>query len=196
MRTSLLVGTVIPILSGAIAACGAGVDPNAGATSSSSSSSTGGSSSSSTGGPGSTLYQRLGGQLGIRKLVDQILANELKDADIASFFFFQVTSDPAHPSIQQISDCLSVQLAEASGGPQIYTGHVSAGFTCRPMAAAHQGLEISAKTFDKFVTIAAGVLKTAGVADADIATIGTVLNGTKKDISSANGVDKFTPPKN
>ena len=194
MRTSLLVGTVIPILSGAIAACGAGVDPNAGATSSSSSSSTGGSSSSSTGGPGSTLYQRLGGQLGIRKLVDMILADELKDADIASFFFFQVTSDPAHPSIQQISDCLSVQLAEASGGPEIYTGHVSAGFTCRPMAAAHQGLEISAKTFDKFVAIAAGTMKQVGISDADISVLGTVLVGTKADVTSPTGKDKFTPP--
>jgi len=50
------------------------------------------------------------------------------------------------------------------------------------MHASHVALHIPGATFDKFVMIAAGVLKSAGVADADIQTIGGVLNGTKTDI--------------
>jgi hypothetical protein len=136
----------------------------------------------------------LGSIAGIRTLVDLIVAEELKDADTASFFYFQLTQDPTHPDVAQIKDCFAIQLAEASGGPEVYAGHVSTGFTCRTMAAAHQGLEISSKAFDKFVTVAAGVIKSAGVADADIAVIGTVLIGTKGDVTSPTGKDKFTPP--
>ncbi len=56
------------------------------------------------------------------------------------------------------------------------------------MKTAHQTLGIGAGTFDKFVSIAAGVLTDAGVSDDDVATIGAVLNGTKTDI-----VDKNVP---
>jgi hypothetical protein len=143
----------------------------------------------------------VGGNAGIKGAVKAIVEAEVKDADIASFFFFQSSKNggPAdgHPSVAAIEECLVLQLGEVSGGPEKYSNaKTTDGHTCRDMKTAHTGFNISDKTFDKFVTIAAGVLKTAGVADADIATIGTVLNGTKKDISSANGVDKFTPPKN
>ena len=132
-----------------------------------------------------TLYERLGKKEGIAKALTAIVDAALMNPDVASYFFFQV-QDPVpagHPTRAQIEECLTLQLSAAAGGPETYPATVSGGFTCRSMAAAHAGLGIPPGTFDDFVTIAAGVLKGAGVADEDIGTIGTVLVGTKADVA-------------
>jgi len=134
-----------------------------------------------------TLYKRLGEQQGIERAVDAIVKEAIMDADIASYFFAQVkTPVPAgHPTVAQLQGCLVQQLGAASGGPQTYPATVQ-GFTCRDMKTAHAGLGIPPGTFDNFVTIAAGVLTKAGVSSADVATVGSVLNGTKADIATDN----------
>jgi truncated hemoglobin YjbI len=134
----------------------------------------------------STLYDRLGKNAGIKAAVDAIVADELKDAEIAAFFSMNDGTKAGHPSATQIKECLVLQLGGAAGGPEVYPGKVSGDFMCRDMKAAHSNImPISSATFDKFVTIAAGTLKRLGVADADIATIGTVLNSTKTTITTA-----------
>ncbi len=167
-----------------LAACSS---TSSGSASSSGGSSSGGSSSSSGGADGgTTLYTRLGGNAGIKAAVDAIVADEVKDPTIAAFFGDNVKSPPpaGTPTVDQIKACLVNQLGSAAGGPEKYPGTPadSAGFQCRDMKTAHTGLGISSNIFDKFVTIAAGTLKRLGVADADIATIGGVLNGTKTSI--------------
>ncbi len=138
------------------------------------------SDSSSTAGSGtSTLYTRLGGHAGIRSAINSIVAAELKDPEIAAFF--GNTGTPGHPTADQIEECFTNLLGKAAGGPEQYPTTAN-GFTCRDMHSSHVGLHIPGSSFDKFVMIAAGVLKGAGVADADITTIGGVLNGTKTDI--------------
>ncbi len=130
-----------------------------------------------------TLYKRLGGHDGIRKAVEAIVAAELADTEIASFF--GQVGMPGHPNADQIEECLTIQLGSVAGGTETYPVMLDAthgSFQCRSMKAAHVALHIPASTFDKFVTIAAGKLKALGVADADITTIGTVLVGTKSDI--------------
>lgn len=131
------------------------------------------------GGQTDTLYQRLGGHQGIRSALDAIIVEELKDPEIAPFF--ALVGTPGHPTGSQIGECFTNLLGRAAGGPETYPT-VAEGFQCRDMKTSHAGLMIPDAIFDKFVTIAAGVLKTAGVADADITTIGGVLNGTKADI--------------
>jgi hypothetical protein len=131
--------------------------------------------------PTDALYTRLGGHAGIRTAVNAIVAEELKDAEIAAFF--GAVGTPGHPTADQIEACFTDLLGKAAGGAEVYPT-VESGFQCRDMASSHAGLHIPATSFDKFVTIAAGVLKGAGVADADIATIGSVLNGTKADIAT------------
>lgn len=140
------------------------------------------SGNTSSGGTTGTLYERLGKKDGIAKAVDAIVQEELKDPEIASYFFFQTTAAAGHPTPAQIEECLTNQLGAAAGGPEKYPTTVSGGFTCRSMVATHAKLGIPNGVFDKFVTIAAGVLKTAGVADADITTVGGVLVGTKGDV--------------
>jgi hemoglobin len=128
------------------------------------------------------LYQRLGGNTGIAQAIDAIVAAEVMDPEIAPFFT-PATMPGASPNVQQIKECLVLQLGAASGGPEVYPGMVSGGFMCRTMAEAHAGLGISSAIFDKFVTIAAGVLTSAGVAAGDVAIIGEVLNSTKPAVA-------------
>ena len=139
--------------------------------------------------PTTTLYERLGKKDGIAKAVDAIIAAEAKEADVISYFYFQkLPSGPpeaGHPSLAQVRICLINQLVAVSGGgDNAYPGTPAdnEGWQCRDMKTSHATLHIPSGIFDKFVTVAAGVLKGAGVADADIATIGTVLNGTKSAI--------------
>lgn len=128
------------------------------------------------------LYQRLGGNAGIAAAVDAIVTAELMDAEIAAVF----THAAAYPNAlnaTQIKECLVAQLGNAAGGPEQYPTTVSGGHTCRNMAEIHKNLGISSAVFDKFVMIAANTLASAGVAAADIETIGGVLNSTKADIA-------------
>jgi hemoglobin len=165
---------------------------------SSSSSPSNGSSPDSGTGPDAattmTLYVRLGSHAGIRGALDKVVQAELGDPAIASFFFNQVQNPvPAgHPTVDQLTECLTDQLSNAAGGPETFPTTVTDGagsFTCRDMATIHQPLHISGGTFDKFVMIAAGELQTLGVAAADIQTIGTVLNSTKSAITDPNLAD-------
>lgn len=138
--------------------------------------------SADAGDAGSTLYTRLGGNAGIKTAIDAIVADELKDPEIAAFFSQNDGTHAGHPSAGQIKECLVLLLGNASGGPEKYPGTVSGSFTCRSMKDAHGDSHIPATSFDKFVSIAAATLKKAGVSDSDIGIIGGVLNGTKTDV--------------
>jgi hypothetical protein len=132
---------------------------------------------------GTTLYVRLGGKMGIEKAVDAIVAKELVDPEILPYFGAVGTAGKI--SAAQIKACLVNQLGVAAGGPTAevsYPTTVTGGWKCRDMETSHKGLFIKPAAFDKFVTIAAGALKDLGVADADIAIVGDVLNGTKASI--------------
>ncbi|MET0795062.1 MAG: hypothetical protein ABW061_26325 [Polyangiaceae bacterium] len=135
----------------------------------------------------STLYFRLGERAGIKSALEAIVKEELKDPIIASYFSQQ--ANPAHkPTTDDILGCFTNLLASEAGGPEEYPFTTDSGFKCRDMKTAHQTLGIGAGTFEKFVSIAAGVLTDLNVAPDDVATIGDVLNGTKSSI-----VDKNVP---
>ena len=149
----------------------------------------GGAADAGSGGEGgaieTTLYFRLGEHAGIRQAVDAIVGEEVKDPNIASYFSQQ--GNPAHsPTVGDISECLTIQLSSAAGGPEVYPVTLPSGFTCRTMKEAHRTLGIGGATFDKFVLIAANELTALGVAAADVASVGDVLNGTKLSIVDAN----------
>jgi hypothetical protein len=167
----------------AVAACSSNGDDSA---ASAGAGGTGGAASGGTAGKGgapSTLYDRLGGNDGIATAVDAIVAAEVGDPDIASYFSQQ--ANPKYsPSVADIKECLVLQLDFASGGPQKYPGKTTSGFTCRSMAAAHAALGINSGTFDKFVSIAGATIKDAVSAD-DLTTIAGVLNGAKPDVVTA-----------
>ncbi len=153
-------------------------------------------SSSTDSGTSLTLYQRLGEAPGLASFVDTLVAAELMDAEIASYFFFQssgASGGPAagHSSVAQIKGCLVAQLGNAVGGPQAYPAVVD-GFQCRDMIATHATLGIPGGVFDKFIVIAAGLLSPAikpmpsavgEISQNEFDTIAGFLVGTKPDVA-------------
>jgi hypothetical protein len=145
-----------------------------------------------------TLYQRLGGHAGIRGAVDAIVAAELQNQDIASYFFFQ-TGAPGngHPTADQVEECFTDLVGTAAGGPESYPTTVSTdagSFTCRSMTAIHAPLLISGGTFDTFVMIAGATLVSAGVSSADVATLASALVATKPQIVTGSLSDAGLEP--
>ncbi|HEX3770371.1 MAG TPA: hypothetical protein VHV30_05885 [Polyangiaceae bacterium] len=187
-------------------------------TSSSSSGSSGGSSSgSSSGGTEAgttTLYQTLGGHAGVRAAVHAIVVAELADTDIQTYFFNQVQMNPGHPTATQIEECFTDLVSANIGGTETYpytvgpfddagvnVGDGGAGtgtFTCRDMTAIHAPLKISGGTFDKFVTIAAGVLMGSPYnltsTSSAFTTLAGLLTGQKAPIVDPNLADAGAGP--
>ncbi len=162
--------------------------------------------------PVSTLYTRLGGHAGIRAAINAIVADEVADPQIASYFYAQVTNPVADtvPTVGEIEECFTDLLGSNAQGSEVYPTTVStvvtdagtatvtvpldggailtdaghATWLCRDMTAIHAHLHISGGTFDRFVAIAAArlALPPFNVAPNDIATIGSVLVGTRTAI--------------
>jgi hypothetical protein len=147
---------------------------------------------------GTTLYQRLGGHAGIRAAVNAIVAAELQNQDIASYFFLQGGAPGnGHPTADQVEECFTDLVGNAAGGAETYPTTVTTdagSFTCRSMSAIHAPLLISGGTFDTFVMIAGTTLTSAGVLPADVATLASVLVGTKPQIVSASLADAGLEP--
>ncbi|MBI2311518.1 MAG: group 1 truncated hemoglobin [Betaproteobacteria bacterium] len=95
--------------------------------------------------PEASLYQRLGGELAIRAVVDDFVANVASDARINGQF--------ARTDIPRLKRLLVEQICAGTGGPCTYTG--------RDMKSAHAGMGVTdaqfgalvedlVKTLDKF----------------------------------------------
>ncbi len=144
----------------------------------------------------SGLYTRLGGKDGIRTLLGKVVAAELADPEIASFFpYTPGAPGNGHPAGGAILECFTNQLGVVAHGPAsevAYPTVVDNGgtpFTCRDMVASHEGLGIYASVFDKFVSVCAGVLRANGVTADDITTVAAALNGTKPDVVTSDRTD-------
>ncbi|MBL8608154.1 MAG: group 1 truncated hemoglobin [Myxococcales bacterium] len=149
-------------------------------------------------GPTTILYERLGKRDGIARAVDAIVAEELKDPEIASYFFFQAGAPGnGHPTADQIKKCLVFQLSSATGGPEVYPPPPSdtGGYTCRSMTEAHASLHIPDSVYTKFINVAGGVLQGLKVDNADIETIAIFLDAFRSVIvDTTRDGGPFVPP--
>lgn len=180
LGTLVSAGSLVAGCSDDKAATDGGTTPTSTTTTTTTTTATG--TATGTGTSASTLYSRLGGKNGIRTALNAIVEEELKDPETASYFV-GIGKD-GRPNAEQIVECLTNQLAKAAGGTEAYPGVPAdnKGFQCRSMKEAHKNLGIPKSIFTRFVATAAAVLKKAGVADADIAVVGGVLNSTEQDI--------------
>lgn len=120
---------------------------------------------------GSEMYKRLGSNAGITKVINDFVGNVVGDTVINRFF---ATTAKSQERVDRLKMNLVNQVAQAVGGPEKYTGF--------SMKAAHVGMGIKDVHFNALVGDLVKALKSNGVSDADINTIGAALSPMRSDI--------------
>jgi hemoglobin len=118
-----------------------------------------------------TLYDRLGGKMAIKAVVDDFVGRVGGDARINGFFAATV-ADPKR--LAAFKGNLVDQICQAAGGPCKYKG--------KDMKTAHKGMGISTADFTALVEDLSASLDKFKVAAADKDTLLGVLGPMKADI--------------
>jgi hemoglobin len=115
-----------------------------------------GTTTTATGSGSATLYERLGGQPAVTKVVDDFVANCAADPRINKLFT-AAAGDPQE--MAHFKQMLVDQICEASGGPCKYSG--------KSMPEAHKGMAITHDQFTALVEDLQKALVADGVKDAE-----------------------------
>lgn len=113
-----------------------------------------------------SLYERLGGEAGVRKLANEILDHNLNNPAIGHYFQ-KVDMDKLK---QRVFEFFSM----GTGGPHQYTG--------KDMVAAHQGLNITDQEFDIGNDDVVKALKENGVGGTERDEVIGILNSLRGDV--------------
>ncbi len=120
-----------------------------------------------------SLYDRLGGEATVNRLVDDFYDRLLVDPELAPFF---AKSDMNHQR-----SMLREFIASALDGPAKYTG--------KGIAEAHQGRGIKPSHVQKFVDILLAAIKDFGVNRRDIDEIIARINTYADDVTGGGTFD-------
>ena len=115
---------------------------------------------------GEALYQQLGGEAGINKLVSLWLTNAGQDPVLKPAF---AHADMAHLQAQMVT-----LIGQDAGGPQVYTGP--------DMYAAHQGMHITDAQWDAFMHDLHKAMQTEQISNLTQAELLGILLPMKTDI--------------
>jgi hemoglobin len=124
-----------------------------------------------------TLWERLGEEKGVKKIVDDLLSLAIEDKGVNLLRDGKVKLDGA--GVARLKDGLVAFISEGTGGPIKYKG--------KDMKSAHAGMKITEKEFDALGAILVDVLKKNKVAQADIDDLMKAVAATKKDIVEGKG---------
>jgi hemoglobin len=127
-----------------------------------------------------SLWERLGGEAGVTKVVDQFVAKAT--ANPAVDFSRDGRFKPSPDDVKKIKRQLVAMISEASGGPLKYEG--------KSMKEAHKGMGITAAQFDALAKDLKDVLESNAVKAADIKDIMDAVGKTRADIVETKPVDK------
>lgn len=94
-----------------------------------------------------SLYNRLGGESGIRKIADSWADRVATNKDLAARF--------SQGDMDQFRDRLFTQMGERTGGPQVYMG--------KDMRTLHKGMNISEAEWDAFLNALENTLQAQNV---------------------------------
>lgn len=117
-----------------------------------------------------SLYDRLGGEKGITKVVDDFVANVIADPDYKDKHKKHFIEGDVAALKRKLID----QVGQATGGPQKYTG--------KGMKEAHAGLGITDADFDTLVADLTKALDNNNVAKKDQDELLTMLGGMRNEI--------------
>jgi hemoglobin len=132
------------------------------------------------------LWQRLGGESEVRKLVDEWVNRAGPDLKV------NFTRGKPKPSDQELADLkakLVAFISQASDGPVVYKG--------KSMKEAHKGMAISDSQFDAFIADLKKAMAARGMKDAEIQDLVKRIESTRQDVVEPAKAEekKSTPPK-
>jgi hemoglobin len=122
-----------------------------------------------------TLFDRLGGEPAITKVVDDFVAIAATDARVN--FFRKGTPNewkPTDAQVAQFKKLLVQFIGNATGGPVKYEG--------RDMKTVHAGMKISAAEFGALAADLKSALTKNGVPEKEQAELLAIVSTTQKDI--------------
>jgi hemoglobin len=116
-----------------------------------------------------TLWDRLGGEKNVAKVVDDLVTLAAADPKVDFFRGGKFKPDPA-----ELKKQLVAFISAAAGGPIKYTG--------RDMKAVHQGMEITDEQFNALAGHLQTALRNNGAKAEDITAVLGAVEKTRKDI--------------
>src|SRR6185437_7840210 len=122
--------------------------------------------------PKNTLWERLGGEKGVSKIVDDFVNAVVADPKVD--FFRHGKIKPEADEIAKMKREMVEQVSQASGGPLKYTGP--------DMKKIHKDMGITGPQFDATIGHLKKALQKNKVADKDTATILAAINSTRGEI--------------
>lgn len=131
-----------------------------------------------------SLWDRLGGEKGVTKVVDDFVAAAGADPKVN---FFRDKKYPSTPEkVADIKHKLVTFMSKAAGGPLQYDG--------KDMKEVHKGMKITDAEFNALAGHLQTALEKNGVKPADVTAVMTAVGGTRKDIVESADAPK-DPPK-
>lgn len=124
------------------------------------------------GGSGGKLWDRLGGEKAVKKVVDDFVELAATDPKVDFDRGGKYKLDPA--SVAKLKTLLVEMISSVSGGPLKYTG--------RSMKEAHAGMGITDAEFDALAADMKRALEANGAKAAETKELLDIVGGTRKDI--------------
>jgi len=122
-----------------------------------------------------TLWDRLGGVGGVKKIVDKIFLRAVEDTKV-NLFRGKKLDGKAQDNLKQ---SLLEYISSVTGGKIPYKG--------KDMKAAHAGMKITDDEFNALGKIVEDVLKSNNIAESDIKEFMGLMETTRKDIVEVKG---------
>jgi hemoglobin len=122
--------------------------------------------------PTSTLWERLGGEKNVARVVDDLFATAGPDPKVN--FFRDPSFKPTAEEVTALKRKVVELISAVSGGPLKYAG--------KNMKDAHKGMRITDAEFDAFAGHLKKALEKNGAGPEDIKAVMAVAESTRKDI--------------
>jgi hemoglobin len=128
-----------------------------------------------------TLWDRLGGEENVKKIVDAWVTASANDPKVDYSrrnthrpWASVRAGNPLDATVAKIKQTTVEQISSLTGGPLKYSG--------RDMKELHKGMSITGAQFDAVLGHLKTALKDHGIKDADIAELLEKVEGTRKDL--------------